>query len=191
MKQHWRHNVLNSLLAACTCHLGKLSTHCVMSAFTPSTPISCKGYVRVTPANAFICRKNKSAVRVAPTAVAQQSPQAKDITAVRKPEECMNMTHVREQIDRVDKDLVYLLKTRWGYIHRASEVKQRLGTLPALIPWRVEDVVDKVRAHAKEVKLCPDLIENVWRTLMVWYIQYEDDRLHGIAREFDGDNEKM
>lgn len=95
----------------------------------------------------------------------------------RKPEECNTMSHVRKEIDDLDQQLVQLLGKRFGYIHRASELKKDLVDTPALIPWRVEQVVDRVRNHAVKERLSPDLIERVWRLLMAWFIDYEAAQL--------------
>lgn len=91
----------------------------------------------------------------------------------RSPDECTTMTHVRKEIDDLDEQLVSLLGKRFGYIHRASQLKKHLDDTPALIPWRVEQVVDRVRKHAIQARLSPDLIEQVWRLLMSWFIDYE------------------
>jgi isochorismate pyruvate lyase len=54
------------------------------------------------------------------------------------------------------------------------------------VPWRNQQVIDKVRAHAGERGVPPDLIEALWRQMIGWFIQYEEvklgDRLEGKSR---------
>jgi isochorismate pyruvate lyase len=83
------------------------------------------------------------------------------------------MRELRVQIDRLDRQLIELLVTRAGYIDRASELKPGEG-LPARIPDRVEDVVQKVRASSTEMGMDPDLAETLWRSLIDWSIAREE-----------------
>lgn len=46
--------------------------------------------------------------------------------------------------------------------------------LPARIPSRVEDVVQKVRANSREAGMDPDLAEQLWRILIDWSIAREE-----------------
>jgi len=42
----------------------------------------------------------------------------------------------------------------------------------------VEDVVEKVMARAEELGLPPELVEKLWRVLIEWVIDYENERLN-------------
>lgn len=86
------------------------------------------------------------------------------------------MDELRQQIDRLDRDLVGLLAERAGYIDRAAQIKAECG-LPARITDRVEQVVGNVRAHAAAAGLSEELVETLWRDLMEWAIAREDDHL--------------
>lgn len=107
----------------------------------------------------------------------------------RTPEECTTMTHVRKEINDLDEQLVQLLGKRFRYIHRASQLKKHLVDTPALIPWRVEQVVGRVRKHAVQVRLSPDLIEQVWRLLMTWFINYEAEQMETAPADVRGSSE--
>ena len=89
------------------------------------------------------------------------------------PQDCQSMQDVRDQIDILDRQLVEMLVARAGYIDRASELKPAVG-LPARIPSRVEEVVQKVRASSKAVGMDPDLAETLWRILIDWSIAREE-----------------
>jgi isochorismate pyruvate lyase len=45
------------------------------------------------------------------------------------------------------------------------------------VPWRNQQVIDKVRARAAEKGLPPDLVEALWRQMIGWFIQYEEEKL--------------
>jgi len=44
-------------------------------------------------------------------------------------------------------------------------------------------VIDRVKARAKEKNLPPELIEALWRQMIGWFIQYEEERLQGEEKK--------
>ncbi|MCL4767171.1 MAG: chorismate mutase [Hyphomicrobiaceae bacterium] len=94
----------------------------------------------------------------------------------RRPEDCTDMGQVRAEIDRLDAELVDLIAERFGYVERAWQLK--LGARQqANVPWRNQQVIDKVRARAVERGVPPDLCEALWRQMIGWFIQYEEEKL--------------
>lgn len=93
-----------------------------------------------------------------------------------KPTNCQTMDDVRSEIDRVDLGLVDLLAERWGYVDRMWELKRKEAT-QANVPWRNRAVIEKVRARAAEKGLPPEMAEALWRQIIGWGIQYQDERL--------------
>ncbi len=89
------------------------------------------------------------------------------------PQDCRSMRELRPQIDKLDRQLIELLVTRAGYIDRASQLKPGEG-LPARIPDRVEEVVQRVRKSSDELGMDPDLAEKLWRILIDWSIAREE-----------------
>ena len=94
----------------------------------------------------------------------------------RPPAECRDMTEVRAEIDRLDKALVDLIGERFGYVERAWQIKLQ-EKAEANVPWRNQQVIDKVRARAVEKGVPPDLCEALWRQMIGWFIQYEEEKL--------------
>ena len=94
----------------------------------------------------------------------------------RAPIDCTDLSHVRVEIDRVDNALVDLIAERFGYVERAWQIKLGLGQ-EANVPWRNQQVIDKVRARAETKGLPPDLAEAMWRQMIGWFIQYEEEKL--------------
>jgi len=85
------------------------------------------------------------------------------------------MSEVRDQIDRIDTELVDLISDRFGYVERAWQLKNNPDE--ALVPWRIQQVIDKVKARAKEKEFPPHLAEALWRQMIGWFVQYEEERL--------------
>jgi isochorismate pyruvate lyase len=94
----------------------------------------------------------------------------------RDPAACADMTELRAQIDRLDRELVARLSERRRYIERAAELKRGNGW-PARIETRVEEVVARVRAEAEAHELDAALVERLWRELIDWSIALEEQRL--------------
>ncbi len=94
-----------------------------------------------------------------------------------KAEDCKDMTEVRAEIDRVDQALVELLAERWTYVDRAWVFKRSPDE--ASVPWRNRDVIEKVRTHAQASGMPPEMAEALWRLIIGWGIQYEEERLKG------------
>jgi len=89
------------------------------------------------------------------------------------PENCASMAELRDVIDRLDAALVALLRQRQDCIDRAAILKQS-ENLPARIPERVREVLDKVRAEATASGLDADLSEALWREMIEWAIAREE-----------------
>ena len=99
----------------------------------------------------------------------------------RKAEDCKDMDAVREEIDRIDAALVDLIGERFGYVDRAWQLKQ--SPAEARVPWRIQQVIDRVRARAAEQGLPPELAEALWRQMIGWFIQYEAEKLRAQSEK--------
>jgi isochorismate pyruvate lyase len=93
----------------------------------------------------------------------------------RHPADCLSMDQVRVEIDRIDTALVDLVAERFGYVERAWQLKSRPEE--ATVPWRIQQVIDRVRARAETRGVPPELAEALWRQMIGWFIQYEEEKL--------------
>jgi isochorismate pyruvate lyase len=103
--------------------------------------------------------------------------------APRKPEDCADMEQVRAEIDRIDTALVDLIGERFTYVDRAWQLKQ--SPAEARVPWRIQQVIDKVRARAAEKGLPIELTEALWRQMIGWFIQYEEEKIRSHGDDED------
>lgn len=92
------------------------------------------------------------------------------------PENERALAPFRAEIDHIDAQIVELLARRFEVVKHVIAVKQVEG-LAALLPERVEDVVEKVMAQAETKGVPPELAEKLWRVLIDWVVAYENERL--------------
>ena len=59
--------------------------------------------------------------------------------------DCRDMSEVRAEIDRIDAVLVDLIAERFAYVARDN---WKTKPSDALVTWRIQDVVNKVRSRA-------------------------------------------
>ncbi len=104
----------------------------------------------------------------------------------KKPIDCADMSDVRAAIDRIDDDLVALIAARFEYVDRAWQLKRAAGTEGAVVPWRIQQVIDRVRAQATSHGLPPDMVDLVgaqWRNMIGWFVQYEEEKLRAAMED--------
>ncbi len=85
--------------------------------------------------------------------------------------DCKTIEEVRENIDRIDREIVGLLLKRGSYVIQAAKFKKTTEDVKA--PSRVEEVISKVRGIAVENHLDPDIVEKIYRTMIACFIDYE------------------
>jgi isochorismate pyruvate lyase len=104
----------------------------------------------------------------------------------RRPADCTDMGQVRTEIDRIDDAMVALIADRFGYVDRAWQLKRAAGTEGAVVPWRIQQVIDRVRAQAAARGLPPEMVEMVssqWRNMIGWFVQYEEEKLRASLED--------
>jgi len=87
------------------------------------------------------------------------------------PADCTTMGEVRQGVDAIDRLLVAVLAERQHYMDAAARIKQDRGAVRDNA--RIEDVVAKVKAAAREAGLSEEIAEPVWRTLIERCIAHE------------------
>ena len=87
------------------------------------------------------------------------------------PEACASMIDVRAGVDALDRELVALLAVRQRFMDAAARIKPSRDKVHDAA--RIEDVVAKVLARAREAGLSDAIAEPVWRLLIERCIAYE------------------
>lgn len=100
------------------------------------------------------------------------------------PADCETMLDVRKGVDALDRALVLMLAERQRYMDAAARIK--VDRHAVLDTARIEDVVTKVKAAARDAGLSEEIAEPVWRTLIDRCIAYEFgvwDQLRGVRKD--------
>ena len=87
------------------------------------------------------------------------------------PGDCLTMPEVRQEIDRIDRQLVRLIAERQRYIEAAARIKDRAEEVR--LQWRIDDVLSKVKVAARREGLEWSIAEPVWREMMDRCIAHE------------------
>jgi isochorismate pyruvate lyase len=89
------------------------------------------------------------------------------------------LTEVRTRINGIDRELVKLLSERAKMVKAASGFKKNKAAVAD--PARMQEVILKVRKIGEEYGLDPQLVENIYRTMIDSFIAMEN-------QEFDKRN---
>ena len=84
---------------------------------------------------------------------------------------CESLEEVRENIDRIDRKIVKLIAERSKYVVQAANFKKNSDDVKA--PERVDKIINKVRALANDDGVNPDIVENIYRTMINSFINFE------------------
>jgi isochorismate pyruvate lyase len=103
----------------------------------------------------------------------------------KRPWDCADMSQVRAEIDRIDEALVDLIAERFGYVDRAWQLKVN-SSEGAVVNWRIQQVIDRVKERAKQRELPADIVDMVgaqWKNMIGWFVQYEEEKLRQVQDE--------
>lgn len=88
------------------------------------------------------------------------------------PGECTNINEVRNEIDNVDFDLIKLLSNRFGYVREVVKYKENTNDGIEASDRRAAVIASR-RKWAEEAGINPDVIENIYNTLIDYFITEE------------------
>lgn len=84
---------------------------------------------------------------------------------------CENLEQVRENIDRIDNEIIKLIAERGTYVVQASAFKKDEEGVKDT--GRVEKVIAKVRTKAEEYGANPDMVEALYREMISRFVSME------------------
>ena len=90
---------------------------------------------------------------------------------MKPPEDCESIEDVREGIDELDREVIALLGRRARYVETAARFKTGESSVRA--PERQRTMLEARRRWAEEEELSPEVIEDVYRTLISYFIDRE------------------
>lgn len=77
-----------------------------------------------------------------------------------KTKKCMTLQEAREEIDKVDSQIVTLIAQRNDYIKQIAHFKNSIDEVKA--EDRIQDVISRVREQAISLGLSPNLINDLY-----------------------------
>jgi isochorismate pyruvate lyase len=90
---------------------------------------------------------------------------------VKSAEDCKNISEIRAEIDRLDREMISLLGQRFAFVKAASRFKTNETSVCA--PERFRTMLEQRRAWASEEGLNADAIEKMFRDLVDHFIEEE------------------
>jgi isochorismate pyruvate lyase len=84
---------------------------------------------------------------------------------------CATLSEVRDAIDRIDREIVALMAERGKYVAEAGRFKADPAAVSA--PARVEAIIAKVKAMAREDGLAESVAERSYRAMIAAFEDYE------------------
>ena len=97
-----------------------------------------------------------------------------------KRKHCSNMAEVRAEIDALDRAIVALLADRLHYIDEAARIKQSRDQVRD--EARIADVLNKVEAEARRLRIDGDVVAAAYRTLIEASIRRELSEFDRLRR---------
>ncbi len=84
------------------------------------------------------------------------------------------LKNLREQIDWIDKEILYLLFRRFTIVKEVWKVKKENNITP-LQPWRWEEVLKEKIEIWKEYSLSKEFVEDIWNRIHKEALIMEND----------------
>jgi isochorismate pyruvate lyase len=84
---------------------------------------------------------------------------------------CNTLDEAREEIDKVDEEIVKLIALRNNYIKQIAHFKTSVEEVKA--QERIEDVISRVRQQAIELDLNPNLINDLYVRMIDGMVESE------------------
>ncbi len=100
---------------------------------------------------------------------------------MKSPDDCTSMTEVRAGVDALDRELIALLETRFGYMRAAARIKPDRGHVRD--EPRKAEVIANAKAAAFEAGVPVGLIADFWERLVEASIAYETEHWDLLRRE--------
>lgn len=91
--------------------------------------------------------------------------------SIKSPIDCENLSDIRAEIDRLDRQVIALLGERFAYVKAAAKFKTSETSVKA--PDRLQAMLQQRRVWAEAEGLNADTIENLYRDLVAHFIAEE------------------
>ena len=90
---------------------------------------------------------------------------------MKQPQDCLNMQDIREAMDSLDRDIIEKFGRRFEYVKAAAKFKKNTEEVKA--KERFDSMLKQRRIWAVENNLSPDIIEQLYKELVNYFINEE------------------
>ena len=97
------------------------------------------------------------------------------------PEACTSIEEIRAAIDTIDREIIAAFGRRFGYVKAITRFKTTAADVQA--PVRYQHGLATRRQWAEEAGLSPDVVEQIYRQLIAYFIDEEMKLLHPAQRD--------
>lgn len=93
---------------------------------------------------------------------------------MKDPEDCISIEEIRNGIDAIDNQIVKLIAKRAKYVDNAAKFKADIDSVKD--EKRVARVIDSRRMLATEHGVSPELVEDIYRVMIKFFVEQEQKR---------------
>ncbi len=94
--------------------------------------------------------------------------------------ECRSLEEVRNEIDKIDEEIVKLIAERSRYVKQAAKFKVSVDEIKS--DERIDDVLNHVRHLAATLGISPNLVADIFKILINKMVEMEIEEFkHGGA----------
>ncbi len=94
--------------------------------------------------------------------------------------ECKSLEEVRNEIDKIDEEIVKLIAERSRYVKQAAKFKVSVDEIKS--DERIDDVLNHVRHLAATLGISPNLVADIFKILINKMVEMEIEEFkHGGA----------
>ena len=90
---------------------------------------------------------------------------------MKAPQECNSIDEIRDAIDTIDLEIIQALGQRFEYVKAITRFKETVDEVKA--PERYRAVLKQRRVWAVENGLDPEIVEQMYRLLIAYFIDEE------------------
>ena len=87
------------------------------------------------------------------------------------PENKKKLDQIRGKLDKLDNQLLSLIKKRTGLVNNVIKLKQHKKEI--IDKKRINNILKKIKQKSKKLNIDPEITYRIWKNMIWSYIKYE------------------
>ena len=87
------------------------------------------------------------------------------------PENKKKLDQIRGKLDKLDNQLLSLIKIRTGLVNNVIKLKQHKKEI--IDKKRIDNILKKIKQKSKKLNIDPEITYRIWKNMIWSYINYE------------------